>query len=141
MAKRSNKSYPEAMALSDRERRLLAEMEAALASDDPRLQSTLSGDTATLIRRAPGGALAGVAIIVAGIAILFGGLISQVTLLGVAGFIVALTGLILVLRTFAGKAAGNTGGKAAGIGKLRGPKAPRSLGARLQERWDRRTFE
>jgi hypothetical protein len=42
------------MALSDRERRLLAEMEAALASDDPRLQSTLSGgDTATLIRKAP----------------------------------------------------------------------------------------
>jgi hypothetical protein len=140
MAKRSNKSYPEAMALSDRERRLLAEMEAALASDDPRLQSTLSGDTATLIRRAPGGALAGVAIIVAGIEILFGGLIAQVTLLGVAGFIVALTGLILVLRTVAGKAAGNVGATG-GIGKLRSPKAPRSFGARLQERWDRRTFE
>ena len=104
MAKIRNKSYPEDMALSDRERRLLAEMEAALASDDPRLQSTLSGDTATLIRRAPGGALAG---------------------------------LILVLRSFAGKSAGS----ATGIGKLRSPKAPRSFGARLQERWDRRTFE
>jgi hypothetical protein len=137
MAKIRNKSYPEDMALSDRERRLLAEMEAALASDDPRLQSTLSGDTATLIRRAPGGALAGLAIIVAGIAILFGGLIAQITLLGVAGFIVALAGLILVLRSFAGKSAGS----ATGIGKLRSPKAPRSFGARLQERWDRRTFE
>ena len=84
------------MALSDRERRLLAEMEAALASDDPRLQSTLSGDTATLIRRAPGGVLAGLAIVIAGIAILFTGLIAQITVVGIAGFIVALVGVVMV---------------------------------------------
>jgi hypothetical protein len=126
------------MALSDRERRLLAEMEAALASDDPRLQSTLSGDTATLIRRAPGGAFAGLGIILAGIAILFGGLISQITLLGMAGFIVALTGLILVIRAFAGRT--QVAG-ASGFAKARGGKSPRSFGARLQERWDNRTFE
>jgi hypothetical protein len=33
------------MSLSDRERRLLAEMEASLAADDPRLQTTLAGST------------------------------------------------------------------------------------------------
>jgi hypothetical protein len=33
------------MALSDREKRLLEEMEAALASDDPSLESRLSGST------------------------------------------------------------------------------------------------
>jgi hypothetical protein len=35
------------MSLSDRERRLLAEMEAALATDDPRLESRLAGSTMT----------------------------------------------------------------------------------------------
>ena len=117
------------MALSDRERRLLAEMEAALASDDPRLQSTLAGsDTQTLIGKAPGSLLAGAAIILAGIAILFGGLISQLTPLGVAGFIVALAGLLMVIRSIKVKAP-------------RVARPTRSLGDRLQERWDRRTFE
>lgn len=89
------------MALSDRERRLLAEMEAALASDDPRLQSTLAGsDTATILRKAPSGALAGVGLILAGIATLFAGLISQIAPLGVFGFIIALGGLLLALRAF-----------------------------------------
>jgi hypothetical protein len=120
------------MALSDRERRLLAEMEAALASDDPRLQSTLSGgDTATLLRKAPGGALAGIAIIVAGIATLFAGLISQVTLLGMGGFILALVGLLLTLRALSQK----------GISAPRAPKAPRNLSARIQDRWDKREFD
>ncbi len=122
------------MALSDRERRLLAEMEAALASDDPRLQSTLTGgDTATLLRKAPGGALAGLALIVAGIGILFAGLISQIVPLGIAGFIVALVGLIFALRAIS-------------VNGL--PSAPRrsrssggSLGDRLQQRWDQRNFE
>ena len=120
------------MALSDRERRLLAEMEAALASDDPRLQSTLAGtSTATMVRRTPGGAVAGLALIAAGIAVLFGGLISQVTLLGVAGFIISLAGLLMALRSLSGKS----------FSGPRAAKAPRSLSARLQERWDRRTFE
>jgi hypothetical protein len=121
------------MALSERERRLLAEMEAALASDDPRLQSTLAGgDTATLARRAPGSAIAGIALILGGIAILFGGLISQITPLGIAGFIVALGGLLMVLRTIS----------ASGL-----PSAPRrksgqgNFSARLQERWDQRNFD
>ncbi len=122
------------MALSDRERRLLAEMEAALASDDPRLQSTLAGgDTATLIRKAPGGALSGLALILAGIGILFGGLISQVVPLGVAGFIVALVGVILTLRAFSTKSLPSL--------SSRPRRSSGSLSARLQQRWDQRNFE
>ena len=120
------------MALSDRERRLLAEMEAALASDDPRLQSTLSGsDTTTLLRKAPGSALAGAALILAGIIILFSGLIAQLIPLGVAGFIVALAGLLMVIRTI--------GKKAPRVS--RPARSARSWGDRLQDRWDRRNFE
>jgi hypothetical protein len=119
------------MALSDRERRLLAEMEAALASDDPRLQSTLSGgDTATLIRHTPGSALAGGALILGGIALLFTGLITQIAPLGVGGFIVSLIGVLMIIRTIGQKG-------------LPIPKARKqgNLGARLQDRWDRRNFE
>ena len=122
------------MALSDRERRLLAEMEAALASDDPRLQSTLAGgDTATILRKAPGGALAGFALILAGIAILFTGLISQIVPLGVAGFIVALVGLIFTLRAFSGNSLPSVARRPRNSGG--------SLGDRLQQRWDQRNFE
>jgi predicted acyltransferase len=122
------------MALSDRERRLLAEMEAALASDDPRLQSTLAGgDTATILRKAPGGALAGLALIVAGIGILFAGLISQVAPIGVAGFIVALTGVLLALRALSQKGLPNA--------KPRTNRARGSFSDRLQQRWDERTTE
>jgi hypothetical protein len=121
------------MALSDRERRLLAEMEAALASDDPRLQSTLAGgDTATLLRKAPGGALAGLALIVAGIGILFTGLISQITPLGVAGFIVALVGTLFTLRAFSQRGITAPSRKARNKG---------NLSARLQQRWEQRNFE
>ena len=120
------------MALSDRERRLLAEMEAALASDDPRLQSTLTGgDTATLLRKAPGGALAGLALIVAGIGILFAGLISQIVPLGIAGFLVSLVGLVLFVSNLSfGKSSFKT------------PKSARpKWSSRLEDRWERRNFE
>ena len=121
------------MALSDREKRLLAEMEAALASDDPALQSTLAGDTQTLVRRAPGGLLAGLALILLGIATLFTGLIAQITVVGVAGFAIILTGLLATLRSLSART------PLAGVRKTRSPRS--SLGDRLQERWDRRTFE
>ena len=81
------------MALSDRELRLLAEMEQALSADDPALVSTLTGAR----RRGPGAAI-GVAAIIVGIATLFGGLIAQTTLVGVAGFVIALVGVIVLIN-------------------------------------------
>jgi hypothetical protein len=121
------------MALSERERRLLAEMEAALASDDPRLQSTLTGgDTATLLRKTPGSAIAGIALILGGIAILFTGLISQIAPVGIAGFIVALAGLLMVLRTIGAKGLPTAPRRTPGQG---------NFSARLQQRWDQRNFD
>lgn len=119
------------MALSDRERRLLAEMEAALATDDPRLQSTLSGgDTATLTRKAPASLVSAIALMVGGIAILFTGLIAQIAPVGVAGFIVILAGLLMVLRSLSHKG-------------MRTPKrrAQGNFGARLAQRWENRDFD
>jgi len=83
------------MALSDREQRLLAEMEEALSVDDPRLVSTLSGATSRF------SASIGIAIaaLLGGFAILFAGLIAQMTLVGVSGFLVALVGVILLINS------------------------------------------
>lgn len=121
--------YSAAMALSDREKRLLAEMEAALATDDPRLQSTLAGTT--LAKSRPR-LLISALVVVAGLATIFTGLIAQLTLIGVAGFLIALAGLISALRSISAP------------GALRAPKAKKGNSAfsdRIQERWDRRNFD
>lgn len=116
------------MSLSDRERRLLAEMEAALATDDPRLESRLAGNTLTPTKPR---LLVGVLAIIAGIAILFTGLISKTTPLGAAGFLVALVGVIVTARSISSLS----------LGAPREKKARTSLSARLEERWNRRDFE
>lgn len=116
------------MALSDRERRLLAEMEAALATDDPRLESRLGGSTLTPARPR---LLLGATLTILGITIIFTGLISKITPIGVLGFLVALAGVLLLIRSIA------TFGSA--IARPKG--AGKSMGDRLQERWDRRNFQ
>ena len=116
------------MPLSDRERRLLAEMEAALATDDPRLESRLGGSTLTPARPR---ILLGVSLTLLGIAIIFGGLISKTTPIGVLGFLVALVGVLALIRS--------VGAIVTCTARPKG--ARKSLGARLEERWDRRNFQ
>ena len=117
------------MALSEREQRLLAEMEEALSVDDPRLDSTLNGSRTRI------GASIGIAIafVLGGFSILFAGLIAQLTLVGVGGFVVALVGVILLINGLA-----NAGSKAGKSPK----RARRSFGQGftkgLENRWDQR---
>jgi hypothetical protein len=63
-----------------------------------------------------------------GLATLFGGLISQITPIGILGFIIALTGVITAISSISPH--------------IRAPqKAPRTRGnlsARLEKRWDER---
>ena len=115
------------MSLSDRERRLLAEMEAALATDDPRLESRLAG--ATMAPARPRIAL-GASVALLGIVIIFAGLIAKQTPIGVAGFLVALTGLLVLIRSI--------GKPGSATRRAKGPR--KSFGARLEERWDRRNL-
>ena len=122
------------MPLSEHERRLLAQMEEALAADDPRLVSAMSG-TSGVSRNRLG---LGVALVIAGLAILFGGLIAQITIIGLGGFLTALTGSILIYRAVTApgalvSASPTSSGKA--------PRARKKLGDRLQDRWDKRNFE
>lgn len=113
------------MPLSDREKRLLEEMEAALLTEDPRLVSALS---ATPVSPSRNRIMVGAGLLLVGLATLFGGLIAQITPIGILGFIIALTGVISAISSISPH--------------VRAPKkAPRtrgSLSARLEKRWDER---
>ncbi|CAB4662448.1 MAG: DUF3040 domain-containing protein [Actinobacteria bacterium] len=117
------------MALSEHERQMLAQMEEALSADDPHLLSTLTGT-----RLYPGRSriIAGISLVFLGIAILFAGLIAKAIPVGIGGFLISLAGVTFALSSASG---------------LRGLKAPRSkkqrrsLGSRMEERWDKRNFE
>ena len=122
------------MPLSEHERRLLAQMEEALAADDPRLVSAMSGSTGVSRNRLG----LGVALVIAGLATLFGGLIAQITIVGLGGFLLSLTGSILIFRAVT---APGTLVSAAPQGSGKAPRAHKKLGDRLQDRWDQRNFE
>lgn len=115
------------MALSDREQRLLAEMEEALSADDPGLVQTLSG------ARGRGSAIAiGAIALIGGIVTLFAGLIAQLTAIGVTGFIIALVGVIVLINALSAQLSGS-------LRSDRGPKrARRSFTQGFEDRWDQR---
>lgn len=119
------------MPLSDHEKRLLAEMEAALSSEDPRLVSALNGKVRT---RQAARVLTGALLALTGMAILLAGLIAQVVALGIAGFIVSLVGLVLIFSNFRGPSAGGARGET--------PKGAKpGWSSRLEDRWERRNFD
>jgi len=115
------------MELSDREKRLLDEMEAALLTEDPRLVSALSAGPASPNRKR---IMIGAGLVLLGLVTLFGGLVSKVTPIGILGFLIALSGVISAISSFTPKS--------------RGPKKARtgsSLSARMEKRWDNRGQE
>jgi hypothetical protein len=123
--------YCAGMALSDREQRLLAEMEEALSADDPRLVSTLNG-TPSRFSASIGIAIAA---ILGGFSILFAGLIAQLTLVGVGGFLVALIGVILLIN--------GLNKRSSKFGQGGSPKRARrsftqGFSKGMEDRWDQR---
>jgi hypothetical protein len=116
------------MPLSDREKRLLEEMEAALLTEDPRLVSALSSKAPVSPSR--NRIMAGAGLVLLGLVTLFGGLISQVTPIGILGFVIALGGVITAISSISTT--------------VRGPRKPSSrtnMSARLEQRWENRSNE
>ncbi len=116
------------MPLSDHEKRLLAEMEAALVAEDPRLVSTLNGRV-----RSPkvGRALIGFFAILGGMTVLLAGLIAQIIAIGMIGFVISLVGLVVLVSNLS-----------LGKSDLKGPGGSRpKWSSRLEDRWERRNFE
>ena len=72
--------------------------------------------------------MAGGGLVILGLITLFGGLISQVTPIGILGFVIALSGVITAISSISPM-----------VG--RGPRKPSSrtnLSARLEQRWENR---
>lgn len=107
------------MALSEEERRVLAEMERQLTG--------VSADVVSVAPRRANVTLitVGVLVLVAGIGVLLAGVVSQLPVVGVAGFGVMVFGTLLTL---------NRKGEMRTASVPR-PKSPRST---LGDRWDRR---
>ncbi len=116
------------MPLSDREKRLLEEMAAAPLTEDPRLVSALSSKAPVSPSR--NRIMAGAGLLLLGLITLFAGLISQVTPIGILGFLFALSGVITAISTISAP--------------VRGPRKASSrtnLSARLEQRWENRSNE
>ncbi|MCA0296882.1 MAG: DUF3040 domain-containing protein [Actinobacteria bacterium] len=115
------------MALSEQEQRLLDQMEAALAAEDPKLASTLRGTTHRWQRRRA--VLAGFGFLV-GLAGLIGGM--QVhPAVSVIGFVVMLAASVLGVAAWQQSGASGDGqgaGRAGGHSEFMG---------RMEERWRR----
>jgi hypothetical protein len=115
--------------LSDREKRLLDEMEAALLTEDPRLVSALSANAVAPSRNR---IMIGAGLVVLGLVTLFGGLVSKVTPIGILGFLIALSGVISAISSFNPRSS---------IKAAKKPRSRSSLSDRMEKRWDSRGQE
>lgn len=118
------------MPLSDHEQELLAQMERALASEDPRFASAFRNPKTR--RGVPKNTGLAIAIVLTGIAILIAGVATSIPALGIVGFVAIVAGITMVVsapRKNAG-VAGNLKGKASSTksGFMEG----------LEGRWERR---
>jgi hypothetical protein len=83
------------MPLSDRERKVLEELELDLAADDPRLAQELSSGVVEDRFRAS--SYFGVIAFLIGVALLMAGVASQIVVVGVGGFLLMGTGAYLLV--------------------------------------------
>ena len=126
------------MALSEEEQRLLDQMEAALAADDPKLVNALRGTGTRRVHRRRA-AVAGVGFF-AGLALLVTGM-STNWFVSVLGFVVMVAAAVTAIYSWQHVGTGSEPGRSA----VR-PKAPQSSGAgggqgfmdKMEERWRRR---
>ena len=123
------------MPLSDHEKKTLAEMEAALAAEDPRLVTTL---TATVRTPRALSFLRGAIFFAIGMIAVLIGLIAKIPLISIGGFLFAVYGVFgAITRSshsgarFGSGKSGKTGGR--GKGKKQG-----NFSDRLQRRWEER---
>jgi hypothetical protein len=101
------------MGLTDREKKIIEEMEAALTAEDPRLVASMGQHRPNIALNVLG--------VLFGLGLILAGVISKFALLGVAGFLVALVAAATIR-----------------VGRVKtiNFKAPKSN--RIQDRWDRR---
>ena len=114
------------MELSDREKRLLDEMEAALLTEDPRLVSALSANPGLPSRNR---IMIGAGLVLLGLITILGAVVLNIAPIGILGFLIALGGVKSAISSFTP----GVGTKAA-----KKPRSRSSLSDRMEKRWDNR---
>lgn len=123
------------MALSEDEQRLLEQMEAALAAEDPKLASTLRGTTSRRLHRRRA-AIAGLAFLL-GIGCLIGGMELH-PIISIVGFLIMLAATVVAVSSWQ-HVGYDPDGQTAGGKPGRPPE--RDFMDRMEERWRRRQDE
>jgi predicted lipid-binding transport protein (Tim44 family) len=133
--------------LSEHERRQLEQIEAALRQSDPRFADAVrAADPRVHYRRRVIGAALG---FLAGVGLLLAGVVVQVILIAVAGFVVMLACSLWAVASYRRMTGGTTGrapakDRGSGMrghaakGRRAGKQAGSGLMGRLEERWRRR---
>ncbi|MFT4296293.1 MAG: DUF3040 domain-containing protein [Micropruina sp.] len=121
------------MALSEEEQRLLAQLEEALAAEDPKLANTLRGTTTRRLHRRRA-ALAGVGFLI-GIACLIGGM-QLSPALSIAGFVIMLAASVVAVTSWR-----HVGETTVSRPSVRSPQSEKAFMDKMEERWRRRQDE
>lgn len=116
------------MALSDKEQRLLEQLEAALAAEDPKLASTLRGTTTRTLHRRRA-AMAGLGFVL-GLAALIGGMQLSIVV-SVIGFVIMLVATVVAISSWRVVETESQG---------RAPAHDSAVSDRLDDRWRRDEF-
>jgi hypothetical protein len=129
------------MGLSERERKVLEELERGLYADDADLANRFKkAAEETPVRKTQRNAarmVAGSMVALGGISVVLVGAITHYVLIGVAGFAMMLGGLVIASSAKPSLAAAQSGDGSTGAGGSK--KAKRfDLGGFFEERWDKR---
>ncbi|MHB1614316.1 MAG: DUF3040 domain-containing protein [Actinomycetes bacterium] len=127
------------MPLSDHEQRLLEQMERALSAEDPKFASALRGVDRHLHRRRR--ILLGVLGTIAGIAMLVVGVATALTAVGVVGFLLVVASVIFALTTphpGPGASAGRPRTGPAKANERRRRTSRVGFMSRFEQRWENR---
>ncbi len=122
------------VALSDREQKLLEQMEKALYAEDPKFASSLRRSGLTIAPGERRHVILGLLSLVAGLAIVFGSVVSKIVIVGIPGFLLVLTGFVFIARGLQEPVAAATPTPS----KVRNRSKNSKLMSRLEERWQQR---
>ena len=122
------------VALSDREQKLLEQMEKALYAEDPKFASSLRRSGLTIAPGERRHVILGLLSLVAGLALVFGSVVSKMVIVGIPGFLLVLTGFVFIARGLQEPVAAATPTPS----KVRNRSKNSKLMSRLEERWQQR---
>jgi hypothetical protein len=122
------------VALSDREQKLLEQMEKALYAEDPKFASSLRRSGLTIAPGERRHVILGLLSLVAGLALVFGSVVSKMVMVGIPGFLLVLTGFVFIARGLQEPVAAATPTPT----KVRNRSKNSKLMSRLEERWQQR---